>query len=41
LKDEGDHVEDEVMEASEDEWKNEGLQVGMMVLAIEIRDVNG
>ena len=37
LKDEGG-VEDEVMEAGEDEWRNEGLQVGLMVLAIEIRD---
>jgi len=34
---EGD-VEDEVIEASEDNWRNEGLHVGLMVLAIEIGD---
>ena len=36
--DEG-RLEEEVVETSEDdEWKNEGLQVGLMVLAIEIGD---
>jgi hypothetical protein len=34
---EGD-VEDEVMEAGESNWRNEGLHVGLMVLAIEIGD---
>jgi hypothetical protein len=32
---EGD-IEDEVMEAGESNWRNEGLHVGLMVLAIEI-----
>ena len=36
-EDEAD-VEDEVLEAGEDEWRSESLQVGLMVLAIEIRD---
>ena len=31
-------VEDEVIEASEDEWKSDGLHVALMVLAIEIGD---
>jgi hypothetical protein len=38
-KDEADSdVEDEAIEADEDEWRNEGLHVGLMVLAIEIGD---
>jgi len=36
-KDEAD-VEDEVIEAGEDEWRSESLQVGLMVLSIEIED---
>lgn len=31
-------VEDEVLEAGEEEWNNKGLHVGLMVLAIEIGD---
>ena len=31
-------VEDEVIEAGEDEWKNDGLHVGLMILTIEIGD---
>ncbi|KIJ95381.1 hypothetical protein K443DRAFT_108857, partial [Laccaria amethystina LaAM-08-1] len=34
---EGD-VEDEVVEANDDEWRSDGLHVGLMVLAIEIGD---
>ena len=37
-EDSQDEVEDEVIEAGSDEWKNDGLQVGLMVLAIEIGD---
>ncbi|EDR10094.1 uncharacterized protein LACBIDRAFT_325694 [Laccaria bicolor S238N-H82] len=36
-EDEAD-VEDEVIEAGEDGWRSESLQVGLMVLAIEIGD---
>lgn len=37
-EDEDGNVEDEVTEASEGDWRNEGLHVGLMVLAIEIGD---
>jgi hypothetical protein len=30
--------EDEVIEAREDEWRSDGLHVGLMVLEIEIGD---
>ena len=36
-KDEAD-IKDEVLEVGEDKWRSESLQVGLMVLAIEIRD---
>ena len=36
-EDEAD-VEDEVIEAGKDKWRSESLQVGLMVLAIEIGD---
>jgi len=37
-EDEEGNVEGEVTEAGEDNWRNEGLHVGLMVLAIEIGD---
>ena len=38
VEEDGGNVEDEVIEAGEDEWKNDGLHVGLMILAIEIGD---
>ena len=37
-EDEEGNVEDEVTEAGNGDWRNEGLHVGLMILAIEIGD---